>query len=471
MLTKVNSLPQKHFPAVPEEAWLLPLVVLAGALIGLLPTAGVAVVVLGGIAVFLILVKQEYGVYLLVFAVPFGSLREVQIGPLSASGTEFLIGVTAISWAARLAARRDLKISFTSLSWPLAMFIGILLASAAAALSLALSLKEVSKWLELLLVFLLVVNLVDRRRQVTVIFVCLALASFLQAIMGWYQFLSRSGPPSFLIGEHFLRAYGTFGQPNPYAGYLVFSVSMLCGLLITAVAYRRVGKSLLSFGIFMGTAIVVLLAVLMSFSRGAWLALFVALCVIAVIASRRALGYLSLLFFVGVLLLTLGAFQLVPAAAVERLSVVTESFSLFDARGVAPTDENWAIVERMANWQSSWEMFLDNPIMGVGIGNFSLFYPDYALPGWDVPTLHAHNFYLNLLAEGGVLGLIGYTIFMVSVFVFVCRTLAGRRANEENAALVSRKGVAIGVIGAMVALSVHNLFDNLYVHSMNAQVG
>lgn len=468
---KAELLSPRRSAAIPEIAWLLPIVIFAGVFLALLPTDGIAAVVLGGTALLLILVKPEYGLYLLVFSVPFGSLKELQIGPISASATEFLIAATALAWAAKITVRHEGRFTFTSLSWPLAIFIAILLLSATTALSLVLSLKEVAKWLELLLVFLFVVNFVSQQRQTRVILFCLVLAAFLEALLGWYQFLSRTGPESFLLGERFLRAYGTFGQPNPYAGYLSFSLSLLGGMLIGAVRQGRGGKFPLSFKVSVCAFLVILAAILMSFSRGAWLGVFVALCVMGVIASRRFLSYLVALLSIVTLLLTLGAFQLLPAAALQRLSVVTENFTLFDAREVMLTPENWAIVERMANWQATWEMFLSKPILGVGIGNFSLFYPTYALPQWDVPTPHAHNFYLNLLAESGILGVAGYLAFLIGFFIFAGRALSRSVAKETNESIVSPKGIILGVIGAMVALSVHNFFDNLYVHSMTAQVG
>lgn len=448
--------------------WLLPAAALVGA-VSLLPSSWAAVVALGATASLAVLIKPELAIYLLIFAVPFGSLAELDLGAFSASAGELLIVVGALSWAARTMATRQSRIVFTVLSWPLALFIGILVLSATTAISVALGLKEAAKWGELLLAFLFVVNFVTQRRQLTTIYVCLAAAASVEALLGWYQFLNRSGPEGFLIGERFLRAYGTFGQPNPYAGYLVFVLCLLGGPMIAALTHREHGALPASFKAWALASLVMLAAVLMSLSRGGLLALLLAFCVMAILATRRALGYLVLALPVLAVFLTLGASQLLPAEVTRRVSVVTDYFTLFDAREVILTADNWAIVERMANWQAAWEMFLSKPMLGVGIGNFPLVYPDFALRQWEVPTVHAHNFYLTLLAESGILGMAGYLVFLASFFVFAGRTSA--HGAPDSRSFISSKGVVIGVIGAVAALSIHNFFDNLYVHGMSIQVG
>ena len=63
-------------------------------------------------------------------------------------------------------------------------------------------------------------------------------------------------------------------------------------------------------------------------------------------------------------------------------------------------------MERMAHWQSAWYMFLDHPWNGLGLGNYPAAYPAYQLlSNFKDPLGHAHNLYLNILAESGVSGL------------------------------------------------------------------
>ena len=104
-----------------------------------------------------------------------------------------------------------------------------------------------------------------------------------------------------------------------------------------------------------------------------------------------------------------------------------------------------------------------HPWLGVGIGNYAVVYPAYSLPHWDDPLGHAHNYYINMLAESGIIGLLAYALLWISAFWLAWRTIRSTYGFWQ--------GVAAGALGVLVALSVHNLFDNLFVHSMQIQVG
>jgi hypothetical protein len=132
-------------------------------------------------------------------------------------------------------------------------------------------------------------------------------------------------------------------------------------------------------------------------------------------------------------------------------------------RGLEVTDANFAVLERMAHWQAAITMWTEHPWLGVGIGNYATAYPRYALPLWPLALGHAHNYYLNIAAEAGILGLAAYLFLLGTVLVTVWR--AARRYFGWW------WGVALGVLGVVVHLAVHSLFDNLYVHGMYLNLG
>ena len=56
--------------------------------------------------------------------------------------------------------------------------------------------------------------------------------------------------------------------------------------------------------------------------------------------------------------------------------------------------------------------------LGVGIGNYPVVYPRYQVaPVWIHPLGHAHNYYVNVAAEAGVVGVAAFLIVLVSAFV------------------------------------------------------
>jgi len=143
---------------------------------------------------------------------------------------------------------------------------------------------------------------------------------------------------------------------------------------------------------------------------------------------------------------------------VQRFSDFGPYLGLTDVRGVEVTDANFAVLERVAHWQAAVGMWTDRPWLGVGIGNYEPVYERYALPLWPLPLGHAHNYYLNIAAEAGVVGLAAYLLLWAAALLGAWQ--ASRQARGWA------WGVALGILGVLVHLSVHNAFDNLYVHTI-----
>jgi O-antigen ligase len=122
------------------------------------------------------------------------------------------------------------------------------------------------------------------------------------------------------------------------------------------------------------------------------------------------------------------------------------------------------VLERLSQWYAGWSMFLDNPILGVGIGNYNAAYDDYRLDQWPVALGHAHNHYLTIAAEAGFLGFLVYVLFWVVVFRACARAIRGAPGRLERA-------VAVGILSCFAAFATHNLFDVLFVHGMGVTLG
>lgn len=432
--------------------------------LALLPVSWAILLVLGGIVLILTLVNPRVGVLLIVPAVPFGSLRQVNLGIMNVGVTEALVVLVVVAWLMRKIALRKIHVWWPPLALPLTVFLGVLCWSMVGTTSMQHSLKEIVKWVEVLALYVLVANEMDRRWSRALVLTILTTGA-LVALHGVYQFLFRVGPEEFVLFGRFMRAYGTFEQPNPYAGYLGLTIPLAAGLVVAGIVPmggRVRGLWLVWAG---GSGALMLAALIMSWSRGAWLGLAaaVALMAVAIVArSGRAavLGGLVLVILAYVSLA--GGFALLPPTIVQRFGDFVPYLGMADVRGMEITDANFAVLERMAHWQSALTMWNDHPWLGVGIGNYEPLYSDYALPSWPLPLGHAHNYYLNIAAETGFIGLAAYLILWAAAFVVTWR--ATRQATGWY------WGVALGVLGVLTHLSVHNLFDNLYVHAMYLQI-
>jgi O-antigen ligase len=322
------------------------------------------------------------------------------------------------------------------------------------------AIKESLKWLELLLALVIVYDLARAANAARWVLGSIFVAGAAEAAYGALQFVTDSGPGAFAL-QGALRAFGHFDQPNPFAGYLT-TILPLAGCMAVCRENPRSFR-LLS----LGAAGLLIIGVGLSQSRGAWLGGAIAgICLLFVWSrfTRRLLvpGALG-----AALALALALSGLLPAAILDRLAQTIEYFGVFDVRTVEVTPENWAVVERMAHWQAGWYMFVDHPWLGVGAGNYAEAYATYFVGSWREALGHAHNYYLNILAELGIVG--GGLLLALLALTF--RQLGRALVDSEARRTEFWRAVVAGVLGGLVVFCVHNLFDSLFVHSVNIQIG
>ena len=113
---------------------------------------------------------------------------------------------------------------------------------------------------------------------------------------------------------------------------------------------------------------------------------------------------------------------------------------------------------RYALWQAGWRMWLDNPIMGVGIGNFPNNLSKYAsdLLPFRYLADGAHNMYVAVLSETGLIGL----IFFVSMFLFSLKDLS-KSSNSENGKIANfaRLWSLIIMLVLLAGITKHDHYD------------
>lgn len=370
------------------------------------------------------------------------------------------------SWAARGLLHRDLRLpSPRGVLLPLLGFVGAAWLSLWSAVDLGYGLPEFAKWVEIILVLWIVAERATPRRLPWLVGGILLVGLF-QAGVGLYQFgLRGEGPEHFLIaGTDFYRAYGTFEQPNPYAGYIGMTLALAAGMFLGLMGWEgRGGRKPLVVLLSLCALAPLAAALLASWSRGAWIGFAAAVGAMAFAWPRRTRwGVLAVAVLAGGAL-TLYLAGLVPQAVLTRLTDFAEGVRLQDVRGVGINDDNYAVIERLAHWQAALEMWRYRFWTGVGLGGYEPAYPRFALINWPIALGHAHNIYLNLLAETGTLGLLAYLAFWGAVFWQTWRV--------TRTAIGLSRGLALGLLGAWTHLSIHHFFDNLYVNNTHLLVG
>ena len=216
----------------------------------------------------------------------------------------------------------------------------------------------------------------------------LGIASFEQTV---------AGPLANLLGNaaSTYRATGSFGNPNYYGLFLASAICLAAGWMVGSWS-RAVRWTLLMSCALLG------LGVAFSQSRGAVLSLMAGLVALAFGRSRKA-GIVAMAIGVGLVLFVY------PLFVDWRLINLTGSDSASSFATQAAGDEG-----RLTGALAGPILFASSPLFGVGFGHYS--YMAVTLGASDV-RIAAHDWYLNVLGEMGLVGVILWGALMLAVIV------------------------------------------------------
>ena len=161
------------------------------------------------------------------------------------------------------------------------------------------------------------------------------------------------------------------------------------------------------------TFFVFAVALILTGTRGAWLAVGFTLSLYfayLLVTARKS-------FFIVALFLLLTVFALAGLSFIPAAQKRMESLA-------NPND--YSIVTRFAMWSSATKMWVDHPLVGVGLGNYPEFYRTryYDPEPWErfrknhdgLTHKHPHNIFLHLLAETGIVGLLSFALLLGHAF-------------------------------------------------------
>lgn len=226
-------------------------------------------------------------------------------------------------------------------------------------------------------------------------------AAVIVLLYGYYQFLFGIDISSmkWVDGDAFpelrKRVFSTWENPNILAGYLDIIICLAFGLFMKC----RDRERRILLGAFMIAAAACLA---MTYARGACLVIAVILAGYGALKDRRVL--------VACILVVAILFVLDPMLY-ER---ITSVFTKVDT----------STEMRLAFWESTVAMIQDHPFLGIGWGAYWMVYPEYDfyLQGANVLIVHAHNIYLNYMAEIGIPGAVAFFWFFFGTMIMALRT-------------------------------------------------
>lgn len=246
------------------------------------------------------------------------------------------------------------------------------------------------------------------------------------------------GLAQWALGQNLITADGVgrvrafYGSPNNLALYL----GRILPLVLAIFVWARPRSRKWTYGL---AAAAMVAALLLTFSRGAWL-VGVPISILFVAGAR---GWRPLALACGLLLGgAVAVFLFVGPGRVALLLDPAEGTTFF----------------RLQLWRSSWAMIRDHPLLGVGLDNFLYQYRTYyVLPtAWEEFNLsHPHNLVLDSWLRLGLPGL-GVFVWLLVAF-FRDGWYAYRRLPESQERLL-----VLGLVGGMVYAVAHGLIDNAY---------
>ena len=253
----------------------------------------------------------------------------------------------------------------------------------------------------------------------------LGIALVPQTVYGLYQLVTRDlGFLYDLVNPHFQdqpwmdRAYAFFFHPNQYGSFCATVSLMLVALGIRSTSSgRRVLCYVLAVIGFVGLA--------SSGSRGAWLGAFAGL-VVLLAYSRASLRTK--------LALTVAVIAFVGIATTLEYAPLTRSSTMDD----------FTVDTRSTAYFAAAILFLQHPIIGVGLNNYQEYLP--SVVDWDHGPAAAHNLYLHILAENGI---VGFVLFFGPVFYILFKNL--KVARQSTTAFLAATGLTV--------ILAHGLFD------------
>ena len=254
---------------------------------------------------------------------------------------------------------------------------------------------------------------------------------------------------SYVNPEHVLsRVYGTLQpfNPNLLGGYLIAGISSILAVMSLLFQNKKFKSGIIALVCFLISS----LAIFLTGCRGAYLSLFVIIIGI-VLASFQIIFYdfkntklqniwKTLIAFCGV-----GGvfFMFLNQGIFRRL------MSIFILRGDSSTSF------RMNVYNSAIQMFQDNWLCGIGVGNkvFREIYGLYMLSGFD--ALSCYCVFLEIAVESGIFALITYLLFIGSLLTVAVKKFL----NSNN---IQYKVLLFVTFISIVSVMFHGLFDTIY---------
>lgn len=281
-----------------------------------------------------------------------------------------------------------------AISIAILLYLFVCLSSAFASTNFRISIRTFSgKTLQEILFFFALLGTLNTENRVKNFIYIFLFSSLILGIDGIYQYFTckdfiRHRGSGYVPRE---RAQACFVTPNDFGCYLVSIIPFT--LIYSFIRHKYRILRLLFLSLFF----LLFICLVLTGSRGAWF------------------GFISALLFMNVWIRTLGIFLLI-------LGIIVMAAQQFYAPFLKERLVNFftftdpSSLDRKMIWEAAWKMFLSKPWLGIGLATFMFNFNQFVAPGYLYSPPYAHNCYLQMLAELGIIGLSAFFLILILFF-------------------------------------------------------
>jgi O-antigen ligase len=243
-----------------------------------------------------------------------------------------------------------------------------------------------------------------------------------------------------------------YNDHTAYGAMLAFFVPGLLGL--SFMKDRPLFQRAVAFLFFL----IFILAVVLSYSRAAWVSLAGALAFFSVLYFR--INFKFILLSLVVLVIAYFSFREQLLVKLERNRQDSSTNITEHVRSISNISSDASNLERLNRWQSAFRMFRERPVFGWGPGTYSFKYAPFQF-SYEKTIIstnsgdrgNAHSEYIGPLAESGVLGTVSFLLMIVAIFYTGVRLYA-------RLALKNEKIILVSLLAGLVTYFIHGALNN-----------
>jgi O-antigen ligase len=264
-------------------------------------------------------------------------------------------------------------------------------------------------------------------------------------LLAFYSILQRVEDPSSIYGlrqSNNAVPFGTYVNRHHFAALMEMTLGLSLGLLFAGELKRT------QFPFLIVAAGVMATAIMLTGSRGGILSVVCLMTSIAVLRiwRKRDPGRSN-----GKVVLTLGFSLLFALTAVALVVFLGGSDQLARTIDVSLSSDDFS-TGRRDFWKVGWHIFVNNPITGAGFDAFGTAFSKYDPSSGLMRVEQAHNDYLQMLADGGV---VAFACVVGFIFLLVRKSLRTIRETSDG----FPQGASIGAFAGCAAIVVHSFVD------------